>query len=68
MPKWQKGQSGNPAGRAPGSHNPSTVLRLAIAEQVPAIIDTLVEAAKAGDVSAAKLLLSRVLPPLKPNE
>ena len=63
--KFKKGQSGNPGGRPPGIPNPSTRLRQQIAEHVPAIIDRLVESARAGDTAAANLLLSRVLPPAR---
>ena len=35
---------------------------------VPEIIGQLVEAAKGGDIQAARLLLERVLPPMKPTE
>ncbi len=43
-------------------------LRASIAGHVPEIIGQLVEAAKDGDVQAARLLLERVLPPIKPTE
>lgn len=41
---------------------------MAIAEHVPTIITKLVEQARAGDVHAAKLLLERVVPPLRAVE
>lgn len=65
MARFQPGQSGNPAGRPKGVPNPQARLRLAIAEHVPAIITRMVEAARDGDVAAASLLLSRVLPPAR---
>lgn len=43
-------------------------LRASIAGQVPEILDKLGQLAKAGDVQAAKLLLERVVPPIKPME
>ena len=64
---WKPGQSGNPAGRPPGSGEVAK-LRAAIAANVPAILQSLTSAALAGDVQAAKLLLERVLPALKPAE
>ena len=64
---WKPGQSGNPAGRKPGA-TPSGKLRAAIAENVPAIIATMTSAALTGDVMAARLLLERVLPPIRPEE
>ena len=64
---WAKGQSGNPKGRPPGAGEVAK-LRAAIAGQVPAIIQSLTAAALAGDVQAARLLLERTLPALKPAE
>lgn len=43
-------------------------LRQSIEAHVPAIIEQLVERAKKGDAGAAKLLLERVIPPMKAVE
>ena len=59
--------SAPPKGRAPGKGEPAR-LRASIAEHVPAIIAALVVSATAGDAQAARLLLERVLPALKPVE
>ena len=64
---FKKGKSGNPAGRPKGIPNPQAKLRQLIADDLPAIIGALVEKAKGGDTGAANLLLSRCLPPLKPQ-
>ncbi len=64
---WKPGQSGNPRGRAPGCGEVAR-LRAAIAEHVPAIVERLKDAALAGDVAASRLLLERVIPPVKPTE
>lgn len=63
--QWKPGQSGNPAGRPPGQLNQ---LREAIAEHIPEILERLVEQAKSGDAQAARILLERVLPPIKATE
>ena len=65
--KWGVGESGNPHGRPPGVGE-VTKLRNAIAEHIPEIIAQLVGKAKAGDAQAARLLLERALPSLKPIE
>jgi hypothetical protein len=65
--RWKPGQTGNPKGRPPGQSE-ITRLRAAIVGHVPAIVDQLVRAARGGDVGAARLLLERVLPPIKAVE
>lgn len=65
--QFKKGKSGNPAGRRPGTGEVAK-LRAAIAERVPDLIGTLIERALGGDVGAARLLLERVVPPLKATE
>ena len=64
---FKPGKSGNPGGRPKGIPNPSARLRHAIEKDIPEIIKAMVDAAIGGDVSAASLLLSRVLPPLRPE-
>lgn len=65
-PKFKPGQSGNPAGR-PKDKTPATLLRKAIADDMPDVVRKLVELAKGGDVQAAKVLLDRICPPLRPQ-
>ena len=65
--RWRPGESGNPAGRRPGSGSVQQ-LRLAIEDSLPEIIQCLADKAKAGDVGAARLLLDRAIPALKPLE
>ena len=64
--RFKPGQSGNPAGR-PKDKTPATMLRKSIAEAMPDIILKLVEQAKEGDTAAAKILLDRCVPSLKPQ-
>jgi hypothetical protein len=65
--RFAPGTSGNPKGRPPGAGE-VVKLRAAIAKHVPAIVEKLVEQAKAGDAAAARILLERVLPPVKATE
>jgi len=65
-PKFKPGQSGNPNGR-PKNKTPATLLRQSIVSDMPEIISTLVKLAKSGDVPAAKILIDRVCPALKPQ-
>lgn len=67
MPKFQKGQSGNPRGKPKGALSPSGRIREAIAADLPKILATLRDRALGGDVQAASVLLSRCLPPLRPE-
>lgn len=64
---WKPGQSGNPKGKTPGSGELQR-LRATIASDVPEILAGLVTAAKGGDIQAARLILERVLPPVKAIE
>ncbi len=65
--RWRPGESGNPAGRRPGTGSVQQ-LRQAIEDSLPAIINCLADKAKAGDVGAARLLLERTIPALRPLE
>jgi hypothetical protein len=65
-PKFKAGISGNPKGR-PKDKTPATLLRKSIVDDMPDIILKLVEQAKNGDTAAAKILLDRCCPALKPQ-
>ena len=64
---WKAGQSGNPAGRKPGTGAVGKI-RASMAEHVPALVAVLLERAMAGDIGAARLLLERTIAPLKAAE
>ena len=67
MSRWKPGQTGNPKGRPPGQSE-ITRLRASLAVEVPEILAGMVLAAKGGDVQAARLILERILPPVKAIE
>jgi hypothetical protein len=64
---WKPGQSGNPSGRKPGTGKVAA-MREAIAAHVPEMVETLIDKARGGDVQAARLLIERVIPPMRAAE
>ena len=65
-PGWKPGQSGNPKGRPRGSRNRVTLVALAAMEEgADAIARKVVDMAKGGDMSAARLVLERLVPPAR---
>jgi hypothetical protein len=65
-PGWKPGQSGNPKGRPRGSRNRVTLVALAAMEEgADAIARKVVDMAKEGDMSAARLVIERLVPPAK---
>jgi hypothetical protein len=65
---WRKGQSGNPPGRRAKGLATAERLRNALVKDLPAILEVVVKNAKGGDITAAKTILERFLPPLKAIE
>ena len=65
--RWKAGESGNPAGRKPGTGEVAKI-RAAIAKRVPELLNAMMARALDGDVGAARLLLERTIPPLKAME
>jgi hypothetical protein len=64
--RWAPGQSGNPKGRPKGSRNRASLLLEHLIEgEGEAVVQALLTAAKSGDVSAARALLDRLVPPRK---
>lgn len=65
-PRWEPGQSGNPAGRPKGSRHAALLALDAIGAEAGAdIMTAVVNAAKNGDMRACELLLRRLWPERK---
>ena len=62
MPKYTKGQSGNPAGRPVGSKNKCTQFRELLEDDLPELVSVLRDKALEGDMNAMRLLLERLVP------
>lgn len=62
---WQPGQSGNPKGRPVGSRNRKNVIAEEFAKDGSAVARVVMDAALAGDMQAANMVLQRLSPPLR---
>ena len=61
--RFQKGVSGNPAGRPRGSRNKTSLLAEALLEQeAESLVRQLIDLAKAGDLAALRLCIERLVP------
>ena len=65
--RWKAGESGNPAGRKPGTGEVAAI-RAAIAARLPELLAAMMTKALEGDIGAARLLLERAIAPLKAIE
>jgi hypothetical protein len=62
--RFQPGISGNPGGRPKGSRNKTTLAAMALLEgEAEMLTQRAIDAAQAGDMSALKLVLDRIIPP-----
>jgi len=68
MAQFKPGKSGNPSGRPRKPKTGPDKLRADLLRQAPEILAALVVQAKIGDPQAAKLVLDRCLPALKPQD
>ena len=63
---FPKGSSGNPTGRPRGALNKTTLAcRAILQDQAEMVVQALIAQALAGDVTAAKAILERFVPPMK---
>ena len=65
--KFKPGQSGNPKGRVKGKPLLATELRTAIEAKSDEIFQAVINAAINGDMAAAKILIDKICPSLKPE-
>jgi hypothetical protein len=64
--RWKKGESGNPQGYRRGSKHRATLFAQALFDgESEELVRTVIEAAKGGDMAAAKLCLDRICAPIK---
>ena len=63
---WKKGQSGNIGGKPKGAINHATRLVMGLMESGAAdVAKVIIDAAKGGDLAAAKMVLERLAPPMR---
>lgn len=63
---WLPGQSGNPKGKPVGARNKATMMVLNLMETgAEDITKAVIEAARGGDLSAARLVLERIAAPMR---
>jgi Family of unknown function (DUF5681) len=61
--QFQKGQSGNPAGKPIGARHKTTMMAESLMQaSVGKVVDTVISAALNGDMEAAKIILNRIAP------
>ena len=68
MPKklFTKGQSGNPKGKPKGVRHAATQISYALLEgNLEAVLATVIERAKSGDMAACRMIIDKVLPNTK---
>ena len=63
---WKPGTSGNPAGKPAGTRNKATAMVQALLDRgAESITKAIIAAAQQGDMTAAKLVLERLSPPVR---
>lgn len=65
MAKFQPGQSGNPSGKPKGAKDKRTELRQLLVPHHKKLVETLLHFAESGDMSAMRIVMDRLMPPLR---
>lgn len=64
MAHYQPGESGNPAGQPPGVGRAAELRRMLLS-RAPEVIEALITRATKGDVGAMKVIVDRLIPPVR---
>ncbi len=67
MAAFKKGQSGNPTGKPKGAKDKRTELRELLKPHAAKLVKKVVDLALAGDVSALRICIDRIIPPVREN-
>lgn len=65
MATFKKGESGNPAGKPRGAKDKRTELRELLKPHAAKLVQKVVDLALAGDVSALRICIDRIIPPVR---
>ena len=66
--RFQPGQSGNPAGKPKGARHKTTLLaEKLMQDDAEAIVKAVLDSAKGGDMTAARIVLDRIAPARRDN-
>jgi hypothetical protein len=65
---FEKGQSGNPAGRPPGVKDRRVAMRELLTPHASDLVAKVVELAKNGDTAALRICIDRLIPPVKAKD
>lgn len=65
MTQFKPGKSGNPAGRPKGIKDRRVALREKLLPHADQLIEMVTTFAKSGDMAAMKIVMDRIIPPLK---
>lgn len=65
MARFQPGVSGNPSGKPKGAKDKRTALRQLLVPHQEKLVRTLIDFAEGGDMSAMRIVMDRMMPPLR---